>query len=32
MPYATLLSFVKTNVYDQDRRLSAIEKIKNDLK
>lgn len=30
-PYATLLSYVKTNVYDRDKMLSAIDKIENKL-
>ncbi|GKH60002.1 DNA methyltransferase [Campylobacter ureolyticus] len=30
-PYATLLSYVKTNVYDREKILSAIDKIENNL-
>ena len=30
-PYATLLSYVKTNVYNREKMLSAIDKIKNNL-
>lgn len=30
-PYATLLSFVKMNIYDHEKMVSAIKKIENDL-
>ncbi len=30
-PYATLLSYVKTNIYDRDKMLSAIDRIENNL-